>query len=129
MQNATKIAPVAGRELNAEISERIMGIQACRCVPRAYDQYTGNCRDCGRRATLHYSQEIWAAWHVVDKLEHAWHLELKRYAVGWLAVFSTHDRRHAQEAAETPAEAICLAALAAVAQNPDLLIPISEKCA
>ncbi len=118
---------IAGRELDAEISEQIMGILACRCVPRAYDPYTGNCRDCGRRASLHYSQEIWAAWHVVDKIEHVWRLELKRYAVGWMAVFTTYERQAVQEAAGTPPLAICLAALAAVAQNPALLIPKSEK--
>lgn len=120
----------AGMELNAEVSEKIMGVPACRRAHphKGYDPYTGRCLDCGRMAALEYSQGMWAAWLIVEKLDPVLHLELKRYAVGWQAVFSTYDLRRVQESAETPAEAICLAALAAVAQNPGLEIPKSENC-
>lgn len=142
-------AALAGAELNAKIAVEIFGWRALRgldavaawdpgilkvkeymrhidCVWVDADNREVGCQQCGG-GPPDYTGDIAAAWGIVEKLDPVLHLELKRYAVGWLAVFTAYDRSAWQEAAETPQQAICLAALAAVAQNPALKIPISEK--
>lgn len=116
----------AGRELDALIAEKVMGLQPwpvqefservfrAALVPQGHDPLPCSCPK--------YSSDIAAAWDVVERLrdfkhpedEHAgftvWQYWKGGYAAGW----SWHEAEYGVELADTAPHAICLAALKAV---------------
>ncbi len=128
----------AGREMDALIAERVMKI-----APRAWDEGT-RCPECGdkmrwcgerSRCTTcsewrygpyrEYSTEIAAAWEVVEQMQQRGYVfsvwcrndeQTALYHGRWGADFEreTPFSFPVKASAETPAEAICRAALAAV---------------
>ena len=92
----------SGRELDAEIAEKVMGF------PPIATRYTLGGVDFVDKAVRHYSADIAAAWLVVD------HLRLRGFELRygddlWVCRFGSAKA----EAASAPL-AICLAALQAI---------------
>lgn len=123
----------AGRELDALIAEKVMGLQTCsdpigRCaaakltpcqcwgVPDRNGIVSG-----GERAS--YSTDIAAAWEVMEKLREQWAVELHGRDQAWAVLIEDGDEVSAHfiatEEADTAPLAICLAALKAVGVETD----------
>lgn len=109
-----------GRELDALIAERVMG---WRNIPTASvpDRPWIDEHGMGFQDLKPYSTDISAAWEVVEKL--GGFLDLKRYVLiqgqgmKCIADFVSHrayGKPSCSAIADTPAHAICLAALKAV---------------
>lgn len=95
----------AGRELDALIAEKVMGLKPCTFKEKGsisgmvtfWECECGNgskgCYPINNSAIKHhnsalcpYSEKIWAAWEVVEKMMSiGWH-----HCVNWLAVEKTH---------------------------------------
>ena len=96
-----------GRELDALIAEKVMGQNTrglsgcgswgCGCSSDPYPHLPK------------YSEDIAAAWRVVEKLDGTYEPVIERHGPGWTAWFDSN-----QAWADTAPLAICLAALKAV---------------
>jgi hypothetical protein len=124
----------AGRELDALVAEKVMGWKPdpARCRLCGWPLSDGMCTpdNCSLRPLPivpydippDYSTDIAAAWQVVehlrerdiwlDSLEQKWESEMTRVIFGWRD--PERGALFAQEMGDTPAHAICLAALRAV---------------
>ena len=102
-----KMALKAGRELDALVAEKVMGLPGAAVG----GWYNPNLLD----GPPPYSTDIAAAWEVVEKLlELGWHVDIED---GWcVIVYGGRDGKadSEMEVGETAPEAICLAALEAV---------------
>lgn len=119
----------AGRELDALIAERVMGIKLGRCSTTELEITDGgmicpSCEYCDILCTArehdvvvrHYSQYIGTAWEVVEKLGadgiEFWHLGREDSCPNWRAEFGrNHQPTLGVAEASTPSLAICRAAL------------------
>lgn len=132
-----------GRELDALVAEKVMGVEVARGVQCSYECGFKN-DDMGIAASRlealgwvthypipYYSTDIAAAWEVVEHIGVGWSLTLARYSSissaghGWLACFakSIHPADStksyypdvvAHGLADTAPHALCLAALRVV---------------
>ena len=103
----------AGRELDALIAEKVMGLTLGPAPMSANFEIT--CVKLGDhkwRNISYYSTDIGAAWEVVENLGES-NFALARGQEHWTAGFSTTNGM-AGENADTAPEAICLAALKTV---------------
>lgn len=111
-----------GRELDALIAEKVMGLKRSDHWPvvdlredrsRPLDRWDD---DQGNIVPLPaYSTSIEAAWEVVEKiasLKNCWRLRLEKHPQGWSVDFETEWK--VELVAETAPHAICLAALKAM---------------
>ena len=127
----------AGRELDALVAEKVMGLSA------PWDEntpcpYCGEImRYCGQRSWCtscsewrygpykEYSEDISAAWEVVEKLRKSYRVRIHEFGSGWQASLEIKDGRlrypieishEGDESAnsDTAPHAFCLAALKAV---------------
>ena len=107
-----------GRELDALIAEKVMGLDPPMAQPSGrrikgfWSEWDG---------LPHYSTSIEAAWEVVEKIkdlrEHeTFHIEWTgcNWEAGYMQYESYEPPSHDVVVGETPAHAICLAALKAV---------------
>lgn len=111
----------AGRELDALVAEKVMGVQ-CMCGVRGH---SGCCLHEVRDSALlaNYSTDIAAAWQVVDRLIglHFRDIEVRHWIepfdrlmpVGWMCKLESEHVVIA-ERADTAPLAICLSALKAM---------------
>lgn len=131
-RTATPEAMEAGRELDALIAERVMGIDAelihTDGAPRTI-AYRG--MQAVVRAVDHYCTDIAAAWEVVEKMRaDGWEFEIwdrdahltRAHGVPWGAEFSREglawEPLRRKGSADTAPLAICLAALASLPEEP-----------
>ena len=104
----------AGRELDALVAEKVMGIKLCRCYGQKPNEHNSSarCFDCKCiNSSMAYSTDIAAAWEVVEKLA-AYNPSkfLIEKCGAWLVRFDDGTFTPG----ETAPHAICLAALKAV---------------
>lgn len=119
----------AGRALDAEVARRVFG-----CSPEldkwaAHEDYHCGCegfphnRETEGQTSLElYSTDIAAAWKVVERMmAQGWGYELSDMTDDWHSMlFIHHDPDDGANAGgETPAEAICRAALKALANSSE----------
>jgi hypothetical protein len=118
----TSMSIEAGRELDAMVAEKVMGLETGASGDNAW--ILGDALyviDDGHAAVLpHYSTDIAAAWLVVEKMRaDGWHFELSdRDAVDeqpfWVEFATKEYERGGQSWQAAAPHAICLAALKAV---------------
>ena len=100
----------AGRELDAMIAEKVMGVEVNWREIRRTEAAGGNYRELV--GTPRYSTDIAAAWEVVTRFANERYyvrLELDADGVWWAQIGSAEDAP-----AKSPPLAICLAALKAM---------------
>lgn len=102
----------AGRELDALVAERIMGLHLAK------QEFTGELfirysKDTGLFQIPEYSADISAAWEVVEKLRETWRLEIDESKDRW-QIHIENDDKVLRDDAPTFPHAICLVALKAV---------------
>lgn len=132
----------AGRELDALIAEKVMGLVLCRCTeetkekkrseflahfdkdpfgpPRPTVGHTGSnggCNWCGHMTPAQYSTDIVAAWEVFNKIVsysrlYEGDISTSNGGTTWCCCFTT--RKTVIDWADTAPLAICLAALRTV---------------
>ena len=114
----------AGRELDALVAEKVMGIKLCH---HELHETRPTCKYChlnkgfwqpkwGRiEPPRHYSTDIAAAWEVVETFAGKVYVGMARgkYSGDWKAVIGDRVRPSYEIEAETAPLAICLAALKA----------------
>ena len=122
----------AGRELDALIAEKVMGLIAYKVQLTAPPPRVRTIDELQRVGSplSHYSTDIAAAWEVVQKLgrwrgfdfmlvmpdlEQTFHLHT--YEAGWYEATNDGPERRVVGDADTAPLAICLAALKAVSQE------------
>ncbi len=109
------------KELDALVAEKIFGHEVVLNITKRHEFYTigeacwyddEGCMELANSVPL-YSQDISAAWEVVEKMEGVW--DIKSFSKGWyvrLAVrTSPFSDKIVDADAPTLPEAICLAAL------------------
>jgi hypothetical protein len=107
-----------GRELDALIATKVMGIT----IPSWLEVPAGLQTMTSREVVPPYSTDLSDAWHIIERLhELGWHYEVgqcvnsaRHYASFGSGFYSTIDNCFETEftaASDTPAHAICLAAL------------------
>ena len=71
------------RQLDAEVAERVMGFQPCRCsfVHAVISPPPPRCASCGRPLSPPYSSDISAAFQVVERMrELGWEVEVDSHS-------------------------------------------------
>ena len=115
-----------GQEMDARVATEVMGKDVCRCVtPTMAFGYSEYCFACRKSVADPYSEDIAAAWEVVEKMlsEHNFHLDALGFdGEEWrVCIHRERDGEnegwHIGEAATAP-HAICLAALKAMEEKP-----------
>jgi hypothetical protein len=99
----------SGRELDALVAEKVMGIKDVRITKGlgpVYD-FTGT-QGMPRKTVPHYSTDIAAAWDVIN--QHHFAINLHRVGAAWYVKLDGEF----EAAGESAPHAICLAALKAV---------------
>jgi hypothetical protein len=114
----------AGRELDALVAEKVMGWSDVGNITIGMTTYVAGHRPKGEQTVVPaYSTSMAAAWAVVDALRaRGLHLAFNDTLSAWRVLFFTVGRFDTRyftdganyEFADTPAHAICLAALRAV---------------
>ena len=127
---------VAGRELDALVAEKVMGLSPCHFAMRGAigmntvwqcqhaDQtpdFSRNCFDAtGELGPHRYSTAIAAAWEVVEKFQHdGWAVEVDwcpahEQGPCWFSELSKTGPDYYRDHADTAPLAICFAALEAI---------------
>jgi hypothetical protein len=109
----------AGRELDALVAEKVMGLEPCQCHTGTGD-LDEICGLCFTDTLKHYSTDIAAAWQVVKKLyDDGWEWELREEILSSEAIAIKSKARYGKTEAgrwlsSTMPHAICVAALNAV---------------
>lgn len=131
----------AGRDLDALIAERVFGLVQCQGLrhdglfPNTYC-YANPASPTQGAEVREYSTRVEDAWEVVERMADGWYIEIRNYIrpiIGvdgfidestpdrmfWLVTIERvgpSDKEYSEEAV-TPALAICLAALKAIAAS------------
>jgi hypothetical protein len=109
-----------GRELDALVAEKVMGLQGFRKGTPGYEGweyiYTSNLGD--NQPIPHYSSDLSAAWEVIEKFDNMTFRRgreadghIRHFAYIWL---NSDDDKHEMCKASKMPEAVCKAALMAV---------------
>ena len=109
------------RQLDAEVAERVMGFQPCRCsfVHAVISPPPPRCASCGRPLSPPYSSDISAAFQVVERMRELGWEYCSQYGAWtdskwrWYAAFKSDGEERGAEDELLPL-AICRAALQAV---------------
>ena len=99
-----------GRELDALIAEKVMGIKEGQVFQTSKGSYS-------YKPYPYYSTDIAAAWEVVEKLSAVWSFELETYRDNSIrCFFRQHDHQElcVMQFSNSAPHAICLAALKAI---------------
>lgn len=114
----------AGREVDALVAERVMGLVPCTAESHRSGEAPWSCHARGDSPdqggeTAHFSTDMDAAWPVVEAMQGRGFVFTLRYrdSGGWRACFMTRpttENRSPSRVADTAPLAICRAALAAV---------------
>lgn len=126
MSNPGRELP-AGRELDALVAEKVMQVSVCKCPSEGDLRISAfgvdskgwfkGCERCRKEHPRRYSEDIAAAWEVVEKLKGGFSLDTDHgkpasWCVNWIVVGETP--KHVVAHGDTAPLAICLAALKAV---------------
>lgn len=110
-----------GRELDALIAEKVMGLGWCQLMPEGYATRETGPKRCGCGAIGYpyehhapYSTDIAAAWLAVEKLGLFKDMVLSQSEEGMWQIHHRHDEHLNNTTGSTAPLAICLAALKAL---------------